>query len=261
MAEQKTCRDKAKCPQGLRFVAISRALLFTLTFIAVHPTGAQSQSFGNAAAVQIGPEVVQVPTPAGFVETSRRSQEIWNMALAYSAGDARITAHYVADSDLKAYETGKTVYFRQFMLVQTPKRAESIVATQAQFDKLRAGTVDLQRNLTAKLEPKVGAELEKVSKTVSTAQASNIKVRVGEIVPVSVDRNDSKVLVYTVLARAGATSGAKIEEENMVSSTAYCFVKGKVIMLVANRQFKSPNDLQLSRTFANSWANALIAAN
>lgn len=238
-----------------------RTLLSILPAIGLLPVDAFAQLFGNPAAIQIGAETVHVPTPAGFVETSRRSQELWNMALAYSGGDARIAAHYVAEPDLKAFDAGKTVYFRQFMLVQTPKRAEGIIATQAQFDKLRAGTVDLQRNLAAKLEPRLAAEVEKVSKTVSTAQATDIRVRVGEIVPVSVDRNDSKVLVYTVLARAGAATGAKAEEENMVSSTAYCFVKGKVVMLVAYRQFKSPKDLQASRSMADSWANALVAAN
>jgi hypothetical protein len=186
-----------------------RTLLSTFALISALPIRAHSQAFGKASVVQIGAEAVQVPTPAGFVETSRRSQELWNMALAYSAGDARITAHFVAEPDLKAFEAGKTVYFRQFMLVQTPKRAEGILTTQAQFDKLRAGTVDLQRNLSAKLEPRIAAEIEKVSKAVSTAQSSSIKVRLGEIVPVSVDRNDSKVLVYTVLARAGAASGGE----------------------------------------------------
>lgn len=238
-----------------------RTLLRALPLIGLAPITAYSQSFSKASALQIGAETIQVPTPAGFVETSRRSQELWNMALAYSAGDARIAAHYVAEPDLKAFEAGKTVYFRQFMLVQTPKRAEGIVATQVQFDKLRAGTVDLQRNLAAKLEPRIAAEVEKVSKAVSTAQATNIKVRIGEIVPVSIDRNDSKVLVYTVFARAGAATGKKLEEENTVSSTAYCFVKGKVVMLVAYRQFKSPQDLQASRNMADAWANALVAAN
>ena len=238
-----------------------RTLLGTFALIGVLPIGAHSQPFGKASAVQIGSEYVQVPTPTGFVETSRRSQELWNMALAYSVGDARITAHYVAEHDLKAFEAGKLVYFRQFLLVQTPKRAEAIVASQTQFDKLRARTVDLQRNLSAKLEPRIAAEVEKVSKAVSTAQVSSIKVRLGEIVPVSVDRNDSKVLVYTVLSHAGATVGSKTEEENMVSSTAYCFVKGKVVMLVTYRQFESPSDLQVSRTLAESWANALVAAN
>lgn len=238
-----------------------RDLLSAALLLGIASGHACAQGFAKTSPLRIGVETIQVPTPAGFVETSRRSQELWNMALAYSTGDARIAAHYVSESDLKAFEAGKVVHFRQFMLVQTPKRAEGIVATQAQFDKLRAGTVDLQRNLAAKLEPRLAAEVERVSKAVSTAQASNVTVRLGEIVPVSVDRNDSRILIYTVLSRAGVATGKKVDEENTVASTAYCFVKGKVIMLAAYRQFKSPQDLQASRNLADSWANALIAAN
>ena len=225
------------------------------------PAASSAGGATTTAFLQIGSETVQVPTPAGFVETSRQSQELWKMALAFSAGDARIAAHYVPESDLKAFEAGKLVHFRQFMLVQTPKRAEGIVATQAQFDKLRGGTVDMQRNLAAKLEPRLAAEVDRVSKAVSTAQAASVNVRLREIVPVSVDRNDSRVLIYTVLTRGEVTTGKKVEEVNTVASTAYCFVKGKVVMLAAYRQFKSPQDLQASRDMADSWANALIAAN
>lgn len=195
-------------------------LIIALILIGYFPVCVHSQSFGKGNALQIGSETIQVPTPTGFVETSRRSQELWKTAIAYGAGDARIAAHYVTETDLKAFESGKSVHFRQFMLVQTPKRAEGIMATQAQFDKLRTGTVDLQRNLAANLEPRMAAEIEKVSKAVSTAQAANVKVRLGEMVPVSVDRNDSKVLIYTVLARGGASTGKKIEEEYLVASTA-----------------------------------------
>jgi hypothetical protein len=219
------------------------------------------QPFGQAVTLAVGSERVQIPTPKGFVETSQRSQELWSLALAMTAGDARIVAHFVAEGDLKAYEVGKTVQFSPFMLVQTPRRAESIIATQAQFDKLRAGTVELQRNLAEKLAPRLAAEVDKVSKAVSSARATSIKVRIGEVVPVSVDRNDTRVLIYTLLSRGGVTAGKQADDENVVASTAYCFVKGKVVMLITYRQFKIPQDLQASRSMADSWANSVVAAN
>ena len=63
------------------------------------------------------------------------------------------------------------------------------------------------------------------------------------------------------LSSGGVTTGKKVEEGNTVASTAYCFVKGKVIMLAAYRQFTSPQDLKAARNIADSWANALIASN
>ena len=220
-----------------------------------------AQPFSAVIPLQIGPQSIQVPVPQGFVETSRKSQELWSMALAYSAGDARIAAHFVSEQDLRAFESGKAVVFKQFMLVQTPRRAEPIVATQAQFDKLRTGTVDLQKDLARRLEPRMAAEVEKVSKSASKTQGYPITLRLGEIVPVSVDRNDPQILVYTILSQVSTSEGKNGSSQTMVATTAYCLVKGKVVMLVSYRHFKSPQDLQASRESVGAWANALLSAN
>jgi hypothetical protein len=239
-----------------RFIAqITFAFLCSVCIIG------KAQPFGSAITLQIGLESIQIPTPQGFVETSRRSQELWNTALSFSAGDARIAAHFVSEQDMRSFEGGKTVVFKQFMLVQTPSRAESIVVSQAQFDKLRASTADLQRNLASSLEPRMTAELEKVSKALSKAQGSLIKLRLGEIVPVSVDRNDMQILSYTVLSQVGASDSKNGSGQNMVATTSYCFIRGKVVILTSYRHFTSPQDLQASRESARAWANALLAAN
>ena len=211
--------------------------------------------------LQIGSQSVHIPTPSGFVETSRRSPELWATALSFGAGDARIIAHFVTRPDLAEYEKGKTVLFKNFLLVQTPRRAESLVVTQAQFDKLRAGTVSLQADLGRRLKPRLASELDRVSKAVWSNQAANITVRLGEIVPVSVDRNESHLLIYTILAQGGISEGKSNTSQTSVASTAYCFIAGKVVMLVAYQHFRTPQDLQTARTQVETWANAVLASN
>lgn len=211
--------------------------------------------------LQIGTQPIRIPTPEGFVETSRRSNDLWSTAQAFNAGDARIIGHFVTDKDLAEYEKGKTVVFKNFLLVQTPRRAEALIATQAQFDKLRAGTAALQADLAQRLEPLLAAELDQVSKAVSSKQAANIKVHLGEIVPVSVDRNDARLLIYTVLSQTGVADGKSNSSQTSITSTAYCFIAGKVVMLAAYRQFRTPQDLQAARTQITTWANAVLASN
>lgn len=237
---------------------ILRSILFV---VSVGVSGAQAQSGAQAVPLKIGDTNVRVPTPQGFIETSHRSQELWNLALAYNAGDARIIGHFVTDKDFAAFEKGKAVTFKEFLLVQTPRRAESLTVTQAQFDKLRSGTIALQRDLAKRIEPRLTAEIDKVSKAVSSTQGVNLKVRIGEIVPVSVDRNDPGILIYTVLSQVGASDGKTSTDQTMLVTTAYCFVSGKVVMLAAYRHFRTPQDLQSSRTLVSSWANGLLSAN
>lgn len=68
-----------------------------------------AQPFGRPVTLQIGQQAVRLPTPEGFVETSRKSQDLWDIALAYSAGDARIAAHFVTDQDFRDFESGQNV--------------------------------------------------------------------------------------------------------------------------------------------------------
>jgi len=211
--------------------------------------------------LQIGTQPIRLPVPAGFAETSRRSKELWNQALALSAGDGRIVAHFVTEKDLADFTSGAEVVFREFLLVQTPRRAEALTVTRAQFDKLRSGTIALQSELSKRLEPRLSAEVERISKELSSFQGTSLTFRVGEIVPVSVDMNEPRTLIYTILSQMSTKEGVTTTNQAMVSTVAYCFVAGKVVMLVAYRHFRSPNDLQISRAFVTQWASSLLSAN
>jgi hypothetical protein len=250
------------CTQNMylrKFITRLASVAFATT-LAMQPVFSQNTGIAPIT-LPIGNQIVRIPAPAGFAETSRRSRELWTTALAFSAGDARIIAHFVTDNDLAEYEKGEAVVFSNFLLVQTPKQAEAIFVTQTQFDKLRSGTVALQADLAQRLEPRLATELDRVSKAVSSNQATDIKVQLGEIVPVSVERNDRQVLIYTVLAQAGISEGSHKTSQTLVASTAYCFIAGKVVMLVVYRKFSTPQDLQAAREQISTWAKAVLASN
>lgn len=218
---------------------------------------------GNAeiANLTIGQQAFRVPIPKGFVETSQRSPELWATAQSLSAGDARIVAHFVPTNDFAKYEAGKEVQFKNFLLVQTPKRAEGIVATQAQFDKLRSGTVAMQSQLSSRLEPRIVADLDRISRSFSANQAADINVQLDQIVPVSIDNNLPRILMFTWLARVAVSEMKNTKSQTLVVTAAYCLINGKVLMLTAYRHFHTPSDLQDVRKQVDSWANALFATN
>jgi hypothetical protein len=239
-----------------RVAAASAAFALTVPILARGQTATNKTS-----RVQIGAAIIQLETPSGFVETSSRAPDVYALATAYSAGDARIVAHFVLEKDLAAFERGKQVNFSKFLLVQTPRRAETIQVSQAQFDKLRAGTVALQSQLTSKLEPQLAAEAARVSKAVSTTAGESVKVATGEVVPVSIDRNDARVVSYSVLANASVNGNKGSVTRNMVASTAACLLAGKVIMLNSYRVFQSPRDLQANRELLASWVSSTFSVN
>lgn len=231
--------------------------LALLTMIA--PTS--GQTFGTPTFHRIGVETIVVPTPTNFVETSKNSPEMWERAKTFTSASVRVLAHYAPESELKMFMAGGEVRLSQYMYVQTPVRADSITTTQAQFDKLRAGVISLQSDMAAKLGPKLKDEVARASNELGAKQGEPLSVKVGEIVPVSVDRNDAKALIYTTLVSVASSQSDDSYEGNILTSAAVIFAKGKVLTLSVNRVMKSPRDVQIVRSFASEWVSAIVAAN
>jgi hypothetical protein len=224
-------------------------------------TASPGTEFGSPVAVNIGGVMINVPTPVDYQETSRASPELWKTAQDFGGGDSRVLAHFVQSKDLAAYAKGKAVNFTQYLYVQTPKRAEGIMATQAQFDKLRGGLAAMQSDLVRKLEPRLAAELSKAAQGSAVKNGEPIQLRIGEMVSAGVHENRPDFLSYSVLARVSAAQSGDTVDRTMVTTSGLWFVKGKVVILNSYRTFRSPRDLLESRQFIDRWAGAALAAN
>lgn len=231
--------------------------LASLTMIAP----ALGQTFGAPISYRIGVETIVVPTPTSFLETSKNAPEMWERAKTFTSASIRVLAHYALESDLKTFMAGGEVRLSQYMYVQTPVRTEGITTTQAQFDKLRTGVISLQSDLAAKISPRLKDEVARASKKFGAKQSETILVKVGEIVPISIDRNDTKALIYTTLMSVASSQTDTSYEGNNLTSAAIIFTKGKVLTLSINRVMQSPNDIQVVRNFATEWVSAIEAAN
>ena len=222
---------------------------------------AVGQTFGNPTSHRVGVETIVVPTPTNFLETSKNAPEMWESAKTFTTASVRVLAHYAPESELKTFIAGGEVRLSQYMYVQTPVRAEGIATTQAQFDKLRTGVIALQNDIAAKISPKLKEEVARASKEFGARQGEPISVKFGEIAPLSIDRNDTKALIYTTLMSVASSQSDASHEGNILSSTAFIFAKGKVLTLSVNRVMKSPKDFQIVRSFASEWVAAILAAN
>lgn len=239
---------------SLKQLTLTLAMLATIF-------SASGQTFGPPATYLIGGTPIVVPTPPNFLETSKHSPEMWKRAQTFSTASTRVLAHYAPESELRTFEAGGEVRLGQYMYVQTPMRAENMTATQAQFDGLRTRVVALQADLASKLGSKVRNEVARASKEFGAQQGEHLNVKVGEIVPVSMDRNDGKALIYTTLTSVRESQNDAAHESNILTSSAMVLVKGKVLSLSINRIMKSPKDIQIVRSFASEWVAAIAAAN
>ncbi len=217
--------------------------------------------FANVTSLRVGNVAINLPAPEGYIETSRNSAELWELAKKMGSGYSQTIAHYITKSDLDAYNEYRNPVFSQYFIVQTPKSAKNITASQQQFDKLRSETVAMQTELSKNIEPRLGKELDELNKNLSTHLGKPLAIGIGQIVPLSINTNRPNLLSYSVLSQINSSNNDGNTSNTLILTTGICFLKGKVVMLNSYRLFQTPQDLQTSREVLDKWANTILLSN
>lgn len=81
--------------------------------------------------------------------------------------------------------------------------------------------------------------------------------------PVSVDCNDARALITTALGRVTATIAGSTRWQVTVLASGVCFLADKSVLLglALDQPFDSPADVETARALAQSWFDAVLAAN
>ena len=238
---------------GITTLYLSGLLIASIAFA--------TPEFTSVTSLRIGDVTINVPAPEGFIETSANSAELWQLAQSMSSGYSQTIAHYVTKSDFDAYNENRSPAFSQYFIVQTPKSAKTLTATQQQFDRLRSETAAMQSELKRSIEPRLSKELDKLNKNLSSQLGKPLAIGIGQIVPVSVNINRPNLLSYSVLSQISTSNKDGNTSDTLILTTGVCFLKGKVVMLNSYRLFQAPQDLQTSREFIEKWANTMLLSN
>ncbi|MBC3861510.1 hypothetical protein H8K32_05300 [Undibacterium jejuense] len=238
---------------------LSGLLLFLLVIF--QPESRSAESDDSVAELHIGAQTIRFVSPPGFVDVSRRNAKLWAHAKIMDNADILTLAHLVTEKDLETYDKTQVDMFESWLLVQTPVSHLDRVATQAQFDNLRIKLVAMQVNLKQSLEPQLSAETNRVSKALSKIESKQVGFGIGQVVPISVDRNDTQGLIYSTKVQVNFSTETSNTAQYNVSTSAYCFIKGKLVILGAFRSYYSDKDIKDNQELMMAWVKSLLSAN
>lgn len=220
-------------------------------------------NFSATTISPVGDVQVLLPLPTGFVETSASSPDLWRTAQMFGTETTRTLSHYVLAIEFDTYKKGHSVVFSEYSFVKTPRQAEKLIATQSQFDKLRVDSIRSLTELIKSVEPSVASQIEKLSKDKDLSQRleTPLRLRIGDVVPVSINANRNNFVSYTVLSRLEATLPEGKSSNTWVQTVSACLIKGKVILMYTYRLFRGPQDIAASREYGELWAKHLFLSN
>lgn len=242
----------------MRAFLTSTAVILVLTLI--HHT-ASSQSFQHTVQKRIGSTSVLVPVPTGFRDTATAAPDLLEAASLFVTSGTRVLGYFVLGNELDAYSMGRDIFLSQWLFVQTPRKAETIVATQAQFDEMRTVMLELQSDLEKKIEPRLSAEVRRLTGDLGTTDQMPFHLQIGQIVPISVNVNRPNLFSYTVIAQVETKENGKLVSRPVITTSALCYVKGKFVILHVYQVFQAPQNIKASRAFSERWVSAFFAVN
>lgn len=240
----------------MQLIFLSFKTVFFLVFGLVISLGSSASSY-----LKIGNTTINVEHPLGFLETSKNSSELWDLAQLMVSGKNEIIAHYVSKRDLDDYNSNKSPKFEKYFTILTPKSTKNSSISQEDFEKLRHETISMQNTLRQNIEPRVNHVLGNLSDDLSLQLKKDVSLAVDQTTPISINVNRKNLLSYSVLSRINVSDQKNEVSQVMISTTGIVLLKGKILLLNSYSNFENPQDLQYSREAIESWANSIISLN
>jgi hypothetical protein len=211
--------------------------------------------------IQLGSEKLVIKNPDRFIETSQNSKEIWDLANEFVTEDSIILSHYITKKDFNKYKAGESPELKEYFYIKTPKILMGSISTQEQFDTLRKSVYSLNKDNLLNIEAYLNQFTENYSAEESIKNGSQVKLKVGQVVPVSVNESINNFMSFTMLSQIEIANKSKLESTTVVITRGSCFIKGKLIFIDYFRVLSSPDDLRKSREIVETFSKALIKDN
>lgn len=214
-------------------------------------------SLGSSASsyLKIGNQTIILKDPSGFLETSKKSSELWDLAKLMVSGKNEVIAHYVSKEDLDDYYLNKNPEFEQYFIILTPKATKKSYISQEDFKKFRFEIISTQNELRKNIEPRVNRILNNLSDDLSIQLKKEISMNINQMKPVSININLPNFLSYSVFSKINVSDHKTDKNHIIIGTTGIILIKGKLLIINSYRNFKSPQDLQDSRASIENWVN------
>ena len=211
--------------------------------------------------IDIAGETIRIPSPDGFTEVKSTSQDTFSMFEDMCPAQNRLLAVFVTQRDAGNLLRGDTADLREYMIVQSVKKLESMTLAKYQFSELRGMLRKEYDSLFQNQEESIDQAVAQAGNALSRRLDSDVQFNINGIVPLGVVAESASSITMSQLAKYDmAVSGENIQHTVAGSMTA-ALVKGKVLYLNVFRTYEGQKDVDWTRSQSAKWLPAIVSAN
>jgi len=210
----------------------------------------------TAASVQIGSSSFEIPTPSGYVEVTPEMKEVWRLLELTQASTHRL-AYFIPKREAERALQGDTPSLKRAISVQTSRRLEQMTVTPEIFEEVKKQSqARIASQQTNELQAR---EFERMNGRIAATTEQGPRFEQLENVTLTphVDLKDRLGFSELSLVESKAPDGTTLRSRS-VTTTLSVLLRGKLLNCYV---IGGADDLELTRSIASDWADALIALN
>lgn len=212
----------------------------------------------SATAIKVGGQSLDVPLPAGFVDTATAAPQLKQLGeKQFTSETARLLLYGVEQAGLERMKKNQGEPIQRYLQVQVPKQLEGASATPADFAELKKLVLE-QNSALNKADSRLSA-LPK-GKFGAYADEKAKQVQPGTPLTLGVLRDDERSLTTLTLSRFETKAGKK-GTVYVLTATSYILVKDKLLHFYLYADYLKPADAEWLRETSDAWLKAVQQAN
>lgn len=212
----------------------------------------------NATAIKVGGQSLDVPLPAGFVDTATAAPQLKQLGEKQFTSEAsRLLVYGVEQAGLERMKKNQGEPIQRYLQVQVPKQLEGASATPADFAELKKLVLQQNPALTNAANPlsalpkgKLGALTDEKAR----------QAQPGTPLTLGVLRDDERSLTTLALSRFETKAG-KSGTVYVLTATSYILVKDKLLHFYLYADYLKPADAEWLRETSDAWLKTVLQAN
>ena len=216
-------------------------------------------SIAGAGEIDVGGQIIEIPTPAGFTDLLPVHSPYYESSMAYVASSNIRYISLIPTDAAAILERGDHTEYARYMNIETERSISTQKISTRNFDELRELMLSQLDELIEGAKEELPGFLDEGNARASEEFNAEVDISVGDLVPLPVHYDSANAIAYTMYMRvAGEVDGAGEAPEVVNVTILALLVRERVLFLYV---YGTEDDVEWTRSTAASWADAILAAN
>lgn len=212
----------------------------------------------HAETFEVGGKKIEIPPPAGYVRVTPEMSEVQRLFAQLIDPDNDMLAVYIAEASAPAARAGELPELERYFVLKVNKKLKSKKITPKEFAKISSYVVTHNNEIVKEIQNRLPSYLDQISQNLSKEYDTEIALKISPMIPLAPHHNSANAFAYSMFIGYELEEGQENASTTTPATVTSLNASGKLLFLYT---YGNAQDLEWTRTAADSWHTAILAEN